>query len=130
MESPSASDLLPLFAAEMLDDAVADSRDSIDDDTTSLLTESESLMSRQTNKIRDLVQGFAKHIRQLKAPDYKESQVRRHYIDPFWELLGWDVNNDRQCAPQDVEVVIEPSMDSVEDDGLRSRAPDYLFRVN
>jgi hypothetical protein len=25
--------------------------------------------------INDLVQGFAKHIKQLKAPDYKESQV-------------------------------------------------------
>jgi hypothetical protein len=27
-------------------------------------------------------------------------------------------------------VLIEPSMDSTEDDGLRSREPDYLFRVN
>ena len=29
--------------------------------------------------------------RHLKAPEYKESQVRQHYIDPFWGLLGWDV---------------------------------------
>jgi hypothetical protein len=80
--------------------------------------------------IKTLVQGFGKNIRQLKAPQYKESQVRLHYIDPFWTLLGWDVSNDAQLPPQDVEVMVEPSMDSVEDDGLRSREPDYLFRVN
>lgn len=80
--------------------------------------------------IQTLVQGFAKHLRELKAPEYKESQVRLHYIDPFWGLLGWDVANTEQCAPQDVEVLIEPSMDSAEDEGLRSREPDYLFRVN
>ncbi len=80
--------------------------------------------------IRSLVQGFASHIRELKSPEYKESQVRLHYIDPFWKLLGWDVSNDEQRAPQEVEVLIEPSMDSAEDDGLRSREPDYLFRVS
>jgi type I restriction-modification system DNA methylase subunit len=87
-------------------------------------------MPPTTTDIRTLVQGFAKHIKELKAPEYKESQVRLHYIDPFWMLLGWDVQNTAQSAPQDVEVVVEPSMDSVDDDGLRSRQPDYLFRVN
>lgn len=80
--------------------------------------------------ITTLVQGFAKHIRELKAADYKESQVRLHYIDPFWTLLGWDVTNSEQRAPQDVEVLVEPSMDTVEEEGLRSREPDYLFRVS
>jgi type I restriction-modification system DNA methylase subunit len=80
--------------------------------------------------IQTLVQGFAKHIRELKASDYKESSVRSHYIDPFWRLLGWDVNNEEQRAPQDVEVLIEPSMEAAEDDGLRAREPDYLFRLN
>src|SRR5262245_59528097 len=80
--------------------------------------------------IQTLVQGFARHIRALKAPDYKESSVRSHYIDRFWELLGWDVANREQRAPQYIEVLIEPSMDSAEDDGLKSREPDYLFRLN
>lgn len=87
-------------------------------------------MPQSTTDIKTLVQGFAQHIKELKAPEYKESQVRLHYIDPFWTLLGWDVQNTAQSAPQDVEVVVEPSMDSVDDDGLRSRQPDYLFRVN
>lgn len=89
-----------------------------------------TLMAATTTDIKTLVQGFAKHLKELKTPEYKESQVRLHYIDPFWMLLGWDVQNTAQSAPQDVEVVVEPSMDSVDDDGLRSRQPDYLFRVN
>ena len=60
----------------------------------------------------------------------KESQLRLHYLDPFWIALGWDVQNHEQRPPQDVEVLIEPSMDSAEDDGLRSREPDYVFRLN
>ncbi len=87
-------------------------------------------MPKTQTDINNLVQGFARHIKQIKAPEYKESQVRLHYIDRFWELLGWDVQNRAQRAPQDVEVVVEPSMDTVDDDGLRSREPDYVFRVN
>ncbi len=87
-------------------------------------------MARQVTTIKSLTQSFAKHIKELKAPEYKESSVRQHYIDPFWGLLGWDMDNTEQRAPQDIEVQIEPSMDSAEDDGLKSREPDYLFRVN
>ncbi len=80
--------------------------------------------------IKTLVQGFAKHFRELHGPDYKEMQFRGHYIDPFWILLGWDVANNEQRAPQDIEVLVEPSMDVVEEEGLRAREPDYLFRLN
>jgi len=86
-------------------------------------------MTRAAGDIKTLVQGFAQHIRELKSPEYKESQLRLHYLDPFWRLLGWDVNNDEQRALQDLEVLVEPSMDSAEDDGLRSREPDYLLRI-
>lgn len=87
-------------------------------------------MSRSNPSIKELVQGFAKNIKQLKAPEYKESSLRLHYLDPFWNLLGWDVSNEEQRPLLDAEVVIEPSMDTVESEGIRSRKPDYLFRVN
>jgi hypothetical protein len=64
-------------------------------------------MRPTTTEIRTLVQGFAKHVKELKAPEYKESQVRLNYIDPFWRLLGWDVQNTAQSAPQDVEFLGE-----------------------
>jgi type I restriction-modification system DNA methylase subunit len=87
-------------------------------------------MDNASITIKTLVQGFAQNLKQLKAPDYKESQVRLQYIDPFWEFLGWDIRNEKQCPPQDVEVIIEPSMDTMEDNKFRSRMPDYLFRLN
>ncbi|MCP4536527.1 MAG: hypothetical protein GY832_05220 [Chloroflexi bacterium] len=30
---------------------------------------------------------------QYKQPDYKEARVRAEFIDPFLEVLGWDVRN-------------------------------------
>lgn len=87
-------------------------------------------MTTRPISIKTLAHGFADHIKQLKSPDYKESQIRLHYIDPFWQLLGWDVSNTAQRAPQDVEVQVEPTIDTVDDAGARSREPDYLFRVN
>jgi hypothetical protein len=87
-------------------------------------------MPRSELDINGLVRGFASHLKELKDPDYKESQVRRHYIDPFWELLGWDVQNRAQSPPQDIDVRVEPSMDTVDHRGVRKREPDYLFRLS
>ncbi|MEX2170900.1 MAG: hypothetical protein WD851_16400 [Pirellulales bacterium] len=67
---------------------------------------------------------------ELKTSDYQESQLWLQYLDRFWKLLGWDIANDAQLPLLDVEVVIEPSMDSVDSGGIRSRKPDYLFRIS
>lgn len=66
-------------------------------------------MIDQPLNIKTLTQGFADNLKDLKGPAYKESQVRLHYIDRVWKLLGWDVHNQQQRAPQDVEVQVEPS---------------------
>jgi len=87
-------------------------------------------MPKKQSDINDLVRGFARNLKQLKTPQYNESRGRLDYIDPFWRLLGWDVENQTQRPPQDVEVVIEPSMDTVDESGFHTRNPDYLFRVN
>ncbi len=87
-------------------------------------------MPDQAANIANLVQGFARNIKALKSSETKEAQIRQQYIDPFWQALGWDVQNHAQRSPQDVEVIVEPSVDTVEGDRLRSRRPDYLFRVN
>src|SRR3990170_6712885 len=81
-------------------------------------------------RLHQLVQGFASHINELKSSEYKESQLRLHYIDPFWTLLGWDVGNKDQLPPQDVEVRIEPSLETADEGGMKSREADYLFRID
>ena len=79
--------------------------------------------------ISTLVQGFATHIKALKSPETKEATIRQNYIDKFWRFLGWDVGDQAQRGPAESEVIIEKNVETAEAGGLRSRRPDYLFRV-
>lgn len=79
--------------------------------------------------IADLVQNFRAHIRDYKSPDTKEAAIRQQFIDPFWRALGWDVGDTKGVGPSEAEVIIEKSVETVDVGGLRSRRPDYLFRL-
>ncbi len=79
--------------------------------------------------IATLVQGFATHIKALKSPETKEATIRQNYIDKFWRYLGWDVGDQNQRGPAECEVIIEKNVETAEAGGLRSRRPDYLFRL-
>jgi hypothetical protein len=53
--------------------------------------------------VLDLVERFERNKEAYKSPAYNETQLRREFLDPFFEALGWDVNN-RQgwaeaCSP-------------------------------
>jgi hypothetical protein len=74
--------------------------------------------------IVDLVDAFERNLDSYLSPHYKEAEVRREYIDPFFEALGWDVQNRRKYAENYKDVVHEPSLD--EEGG--STAPDYSFQ--
>jgi len=43
-------------------------------------------------EIEDLVEWFEQNIESYKSSHYNETQVRREFVDPFFEALGWDVN--------------------------------------
>ena len=86
-------------------------------------------MSRPAFGIADLVQGFALHIKAIKAPGTQEATIRQNYLDPFWFALGWDVGDTVQRGPADSEVIIEKTVETVDASGLRYRRPDYLFRL-
>jgi len=75
--------------------------------------------------IEGLVERFARNLDVYTRPDYKETQVRVEFIDPFFEALGWDVRNVRGYAEQYKDVVHE---DAIKVSGA-TQAPDYCFRV-
>lgn len=79
--------------------------------------------------IADLVANFRTHIRAYKSKDTKEAEIRQQFIDPFWRALGWDVGDSKGVGPTEAEVIIEKNVETVEASGLRSRRPDYLFRL-
>ncbi|MGB3458933.1 MAG: DNA methyltransferase, partial [Halobacteriota archaeon] len=76
-------------------------------------------------RIGALVDRFRANIDVYKKSAYKEAQVRREFIDPFFEALGWDVSNKQGFAEQYKEVVLEDTIKV----GLSTRAPDYSFRI-
>jgi type I restriction-modification system DNA methylase subunit len=76
-------------------------------------------------QIETLVERFDRNRDAYKRVDYKETQVRIEFIDPFFEALGWDVRNTRGYA--------EPYKEVIHEDALKvsgaTRAPDYCFRI-
>ncbi len=75
--------------------------------------------------VLELVERFKNNIDSYKRPGYNETQVRREFIDPFFEAMGWDVANKKGYAEAYKEVVHEDAIK----DGKGTRAPDYGFRV-
>ena len=68
--------------------------------------------------IVDLVERFAHNRDQYRRPEYNETQVRREFIDPFFEALGWDVGNRRGVAPQHQEVIHEATLRGAGTEGV------------
>lgn len=75
--------------------------------------------------IRQLVSRFEEHRETYRSGRYNETQLRREFLDPFFEALGWDVFNRQGYAEMYKDVVHE---DSLEIEG-ENKAPDYAFRI-
>ncbi len=73
----------------------------------------------------ELVDHFRLHRETYRAPGYKEAQLRQEFVDPVFELLGWDMRNQGKLADAYKDVVHE---DSIKVGGW-TKAPDYCFRV-
>jgi type I restriction-modification system DNA methylase subunit len=73
--------------------------------------------------ILDLVEHFDRDISDLRSSAYNETQLRREFLDPFFEALGWDVNNRLHYSETYKDVVHEPARE------MEHGTPDYCFRV-
>ncbi len=75
--------------------------------------------------IGELVERFDRNREAYLSGQYNETQLRREFLDPFFEILGWDVNNRRGYA--------EPYKDVIHEDAIKigsaTKAPDYCFRI-
>ncbi len=76
-------------------------------------------------ELHALVETFDRNLDAYKSGGYKEAQVRKEFVDPFFELLGWDVANKRGYAEPYKDVIHE---DTVKIGGF-TKAPDYCFRI-
>lgn len=76
-------------------------------------------------QIANLVERFKEQIDSYKYGKYKETQLRREFVDPFFESLGWDLENKKGYAERYKEVVHEDAVKI----GKATKAPDYSFRI-
>jgi type I restriction-modification system DNA methylase subunit len=82
-------------------------------------------MKEALKQVSLLVERFERNIEAYRSPAYNETQLRREFIDPFFEALGWDVANKAGYAEQYKDVVHE---DAIKVAGA-TKAPDYCFRI-
>ena len=61
----------------------------------------------KTESLRNLVEKFRGNFNQYKSGQYNEATTRADFIDPFFELLDWDINNKQGWDENYREVVLE-----------------------
>jgi predicted type IV restriction endonuclease len=77
------------------------------------------------DNIKQLVERFEQHRDAYRLGRYNETQLRREFLDPFFEALGWDIFNKQGYAELYKDVIHEDSL-LIEGE---NKAPDYAFRV-
>jgi len=76
-------------------------------------------------EIKTLVERFERNREAYHSTEYNETQLRREFIDPFFEALGWDVDNEQGYAEAYKDVIHEDAIKM----GGATKAPDYSFRI-
>ena len=61
-------------------------------------------------RIKELIETFKNNLESYKKGNYNETQVRREFIDPFFEELGWDVANRQGYAEAYKDVIHEDAI--------------------
>lgn len=84
-------------------------------------------MTKEKSKeiIKLLIEKFNSQIDYYKTLNYNETQTRQDFINPFFEALGWDIDNKKQQLETYRDVRHE---DRIKVKG-RTRNPDYSFNI-
>lgn len=80
---------------------------------------------QKLSKLKTLVEKFANNVDAYKKPNYNEANLRLEFLNPFFELLDWDVRDEQDFHINCKEVLVE---ETIEVYGTRKN-PDYTFRI-
>jgi hypothetical protein len=85
------------------------------------------------HSVKRLVDRFDQNRDAYHSVSYNEAQLRREFIDPLFEALGWDVENRQGSAMPYRDVIFEDSLKACPERSRRvggaTKAPDYCFRI-
>lgn len=83
----------------------------------------------EKDRLLKLVEAYKEHFKQYNTPDYNETEVRNDFVNPFFEILGWDVQN-KKNLPQHLREVKHEASVYVEENGKQvKKKPDYEFHM-
>ncbi len=77
--------------------------------------------------IKKLIQTYESNRDYYQSPKYNETQLRSDFLDPFFELLGWDISNKTGKPNNEREVLLEEPLK--ENANSNTKKPDYTFRL-
>lgn len=77
--------------------------------------------------IHDLVAKYKAGRKFYLSDKYNETEVRNEFLDPLFQLLGWDITNSSSRPTHEREVLVEEPLKA--DVGEHTKKPDYTFRL-
>lgn len=75
--------------------------------------------------VLELIERFERNRNAYRSEQYNEARLRIEFLNPFFEALGWDINNKQGYAETYKDVVYEDAIKV----GGATKAPDYCFRI-
>ena len=58
----------------------------------------------ENDRLLKLVEAYQEHFKQYNRPDYNETEVRNDFVNPFFEILGWDIQDGLLTEFQAIEI--------------------------
>ena len=77
--------------------------------------------------VKKLIEKYNADRKYYLANKYNETLLRSDFLDPFFELLGWDIKNNAGKPTNEREVILEEALK--ENSSEHSKKPDYTFRL-
>ncbi|MCU4604840.1 Eco57I restriction-modification methylase domain-containing protein [Acinetobacter ursingii] len=78
-------------------------------------------------ELAKLIRNYETNRKECLNSRYNETLLRSDYLDPFFELLGWDIKNKAGKPTNEREVVLEEALKASASE--HSKKPDYTFRL-
>lgn len=77
--------------------------------------------------IKQLIEKYTSDRKYYLTNKYNETLLRSDFLDPFFELLGWDIKNNAGKSTNEREVILEEALKANASE--HSKKPDYTFRL-
>lgn len=77
--------------------------------------------------IKQLIEKYTADRDYYLTSKYNETLLRSDFLDPFFELLGWDIKNTAGKPTNEREVILEEALKASASE--HSKKPDYTFRL-